>query len=291
MGGRGKLSYNRRAGTRETTTESALPAGPLPSLASPSAWLQDLEQAITLLTRLPVARFWAHDGAGEPPSAARASRCYPLVGALVGLIASLALFAGAWLGLPALLAALLAVALAVLVTGALHEDGLADVADGFGGGRDRAAKLAIMRDSRIGSYGVIALVLSLSLRAGALAAIAEPAAAATALIAAQGLSRGGLATIMAVLPPARDDGLAARVGRPAGGDALAALAITMALAFLLLAGPWAVASLLALLVGQAALAVLARRQIGGYTGDVLGAAQQLGEVVVLVVLAAALTQA
>ncbi len=246
---------------------------------------------MALLTRLPATWFWSHGGVDEAASAARASRCYPLVGALVGVIASLALFTGAWLGLPALLTALLAIALAVLITGALHEDGLADVADGFGGGRDRQRKLAIMRDSRIGSYGVIALVLSLALRAGALAAIAEPAAAATALIAAQALSRGGLAGIMASLPNARADGLAALVGRPSGSDALTAVTIAAALAFLLLAWPWAVASLLALLVAQAALAVLARRQIGGYTGDVLGAAQQLGEIAVLLVLAVALTQA
>ncbi len=258
-------------------------AGPL----SPLAWLQDLRRALMLLTRLPVRIFLAKEQTGPEAPFARASRCYALVGALVGAIASLTYLAGLSLGLPPILSALLAVAAAVLVTGALHEDGLADVADGFGGGRDRAAKLAIMRDSRIGSYGVLALILSVALRAGSLAAIAEPSQAAFALIAAHSLSRGGLGAIMAGLPQARSDGLAARVGRPSGADAAAAIGIAAILALLLLDWRWALASLLALIAVQGILALLARRQIGGYTGDVLGAAQQVGEIAVLLVLAAA----
>ncbi|NIA68098.1 adenosylcobinamide-GDP ribazoletransferase [Pelagibius litoralis] len=218
---------------------------------------------------------------------ARASRCYPLVGALVGVIAALIFLAADRLGLPPGLAALSAIVATVLVTGALHEDGLADLADGFGGGGDRARKLAIMRDSRIGSYGVIALILALALRAGSLAAIAEPGAVAAALIAAESLSRGGLAAIMAGLPPARPDGLAAHVGRPGGSAALAAILIAAALAFVLLDWQAAVLSLLALVAAQGLVALLARRQIGGYTGDVLGAAQQIGATAILLVLAAA----
>lgn len=266
----------------------------MPSLASPRAWFQDLGRAITLLTRLPFGAAFIPQGAEQDAPLARASRCYPLVGALVGLIAAVVLLVAFKIGLPPILGALLAVATTVLVTGALHEDGLADLADGFGGGRDRARKLAIMRDSRIGSYGVLALVFSIALRSVSLAALATswhgeaPWQAATALIAAQALSRGGLAAIMACLPPARTDGLAARVGRPSGSDALAAVLITAALALLLLDWPVALAALLVLFLAQGALALLARRQIGGYTGDVLGAAQQVGEMVVLLVLAAIL---
>ena len=248
---------------------------------------------MTLLTRLPMTARPAPplpvaESPAEQAPLARASRCYPAVGAVVGAIGGLSLLAAAALQLPAPAAALLAVAVTILVTGALHEDGLADVADGFGGGRDRAHKLAIMRDSRIGSYGVLALVLSVALRAAALATIAAADAgqAALALIASQCISRAGLGALMAGLPGARADGLAAAVGRPRGADALAAAATAILAAVLLL--PWhaAALALAGAFLASAGIAVLARRQIGGYTGDVLGAAQQLSEIVVLLVLAA-----
>ncbi|WP_299395665.1 adenosylcobinamide-GDP ribazoletransferase [Pelagibius sp.] len=249
-----------------------------------------MKVALTLLTRLPVPQPPAAGASEMQAPLARASRCYPVVGALIGALGGLALLAADALQLPALIAALLAVAATILATGALHEDGLADVADGFGGGRDRARKLAIMRDSRIGSYGVLALVFSVALRSAALAAIAavDAGQAAIALLAAQCLSRAGLGTIMAGLPGARADGLAAAVGRPRGADALAAAAVGVLAAVLLL--PWhaAALALLGAAAASAGVAVLARRQIGGYTGDVLGAAQQLSEIAVLLVLAALL---
>lgn len=255
-----------------------------PSRHSPRGWLQDLQLAVTLLTRLPSGQI-----TGEAaPDLARASRCYPLVGVLVGALAGLVLLAAGGLGLPAIPAALLTIAATVLMTGALHEDGLADLADGFGGGRDRTQKLAIMRDSRIGSYGVLALILAIALRGFSLAAIAEPIAAVAALITAESLSRGGLAGIMTMLPSARSDGLAAHVGRPQGGDALSAAVIAAAAAFLLLSWQLAALAILATVLSQGGLALLARHQIGGYTGDVLGAAQQLAATAALLVLGAAL---
>lgn len=264
------------------------PSREISAFVSPRAWLCDLWIALALLTRLPVGAPAALPSAAEPMPYARASRCYPLAGALVGLIAAVVLLAAYRVGLPPILCALLAVATLVLVTGALHEDGLADLADGFGGGRDRTAKLAIMRDSRIGSYGVLALIFSVALRSVSLAAVGQPWQAVAALIAAQSLSRGGLAAIMALLPTARPGGLAARVGRPGGGAALTAILLAGVLALLLLDWMAALWTLLACLSIQAAVAVLARRQIGGYTGDVLGAAQQLGEIAVLLVLATCL---
>ncbi|WP_299618354.1 adenosylcobinamide-GDP ribazoletransferase [Pelagibius sp.] len=266
-----------------------LPSREVSAFVSPRAWLCDLWLALALLTRLPVGAPTTPPKAAEPMPYARASRCYPLVGALVGLIAAAVLLAAYRVGLPPILCALLAVATTVLVTGALHEDGLADLADGFGGGRDRTAKLAIMRDSRIGSYGVLALIFSVALRSASLAALGEtPSLAAAALIAAQSLSRGGLAAIMALLPLARPEGLAAQVGRPGGGNALTAILLAGVLALLLLDWVAALWALLACLLIQSAVTVLARRQIGGYTGDVLGAAQQLGEIAVLLVLATCL---
>lgn len=235
----------------------------------PAAWWADLRRALGLLTRLPGAR---HDGAA--PLHARAVRAYPLVGLLVGGLAALAYAAAAGIGLPPPASALLAVAISVLATGALHEDGLADVADGFGGGRDRAHKLAILKDSRTGAYGVLALVLSVALQAALLAAIAAPGAAAAALLAGHALSRGLLPGVMWALPPARPEGLAGGLGRIPGRAAAQAAILGAGAAVLL--GGWT--GLLALALALAAvvwLAAVARRQIGGYTGDVLGAAQQL----------------
>jgi adenosylcobinamide-GDP ribazoletransferase len=168
----------------------------------------------------------------------------------------------------------------ICTTGALHEDGLADVADGFGGGRTREDKLRIMRDSRIGSYGALALVLALLARAGALVALADPSDVLAALVAAGAVSRAALPAVMAISPQARADGLAAAAGRPHPLRAAAAALVAALLAILLL-GQAAPAALLAGAGGALAVALLARRQIGGYTGDVLGAAQQLGEIGVL----------
>ncbi|MEO3427690.1 adenosylcobinamide-GDP ribazoletransferase [Pelagibius sp. CAU 1746] len=262
---------------------------------SPRAWGADLLEAARLLTRLPLPRpSLPQTPQGAPEArASHASRCYPLVGAGIGLIAALGFAVADWLALPPFAAALAALALSILITGALHEDGLADVADGFGGGGDRARKLAIMRDSRIGSYGVLALVLVLTARGGSLAVIAAspagPCGAAAALIAAHSLSRAGLAPVMWALPQARSDGLAAATGRPGGADALAALAIGVTAAALLLDPARALVAVLAVAVLQGGLALQARRQIGGVTGDVLGAAQQLGEAAVLLVACASLS--
>ena len=147
-------------------------------------WWRDTRLAAAFLTRLPLAP----EGAGSGKALADAARAFPIVGAAVGLAAGAALSVASWLGLHPLACALVGLAVAALVTGALHEDGLADVADGFGGGRTRAAKLKIMRDSRIGAYGVLALVFSVGLRAAALAGLPGPGSAVLALMAAEAAS-------------------------------------------------------------------------------------------------------
>src|SRR5690606_33378218 len=186
--------------------------------------------------------------------------------------AGLAYLLAIWLALRPFAADLTALTTSLLVTGALHEDSLADVADGFGGGRDRVRKLAIMRDSRIGSYGVLALVLVLAARGGSLAAIAGPGAVVAALVAAHALSRGGLAVLMWGLPSARSDGLAVATGRPGAADALASAVLGVLSAILLLPAEAALTAMLACAALQGAMALMAQRQIGGVTGDVLGAA-------------------
>ena len=241
--------------------------------------LSRLHLSLAFLTRLPL----------PPPAApyalADAMGMFPLAGVVVGCVGA-GTYTLAALALPPVLAAWLALAATVLVTGGLHEDGLADVADGFGGGLDKPAKLAIMKDSRIGTFGLLAVGLGLLLRGGALAELARPAAVSGAMIAAHALSRAVIPAAMLVLPPARDGGLGASAGRPAIATCLLAAVIALAVAIALL--PWhtALAAGLAALCAAAVMGLLAARQIGGQTGDVLGALQQLAETTVLLTVAA-----
>jgi adenosylcobinamide-GDP ribazoletransferase len=211
---------------------------------------------------------------------------FPLVGAGIGGIAACAFLLAQLFGLRDWPAAILTVLASIVLTGALHEDGIADTADGLIGGHDRDQRLAIMRDSRHGTFGVLAIVVSVMLRAAALAEIGEPIHAGLALIAAHAGSRAILPFAMRMMAPARADGLGAAAGRPPTPHALAALAIGLLITLAAL-GPGR--GLIAFgLAGAAmsALGVLAHRRIGGYTGDVLGAFQQIGEIVVLLTAAA-----
>src|SRR6204780_1970299 len=162
----------------------------------PDGWLadcaNDLKASVAFLTRLPVGR--APPAAGTDIS--RAAWAFPLAGVLVALVAAVVYAVAHKIGSPPWVAAALAVAATLAVTGCLHEDGLADTADGFGGGDSRERKLEIMRDSRIGTYGVCALILSILLRVAALVAFANPAPAVWALIAAHGGARATLPLFM-----------------------------------------------------------------------------------------------
>jgi adenosylcobinamide-GDP ribazoletransferase len=237
--------------------------------------------AVGFLTRLPI---------GPPAEGdwrlADAAWAFPLVGAGVGAIAAFAFLVAELLGLGDGPAALLAVLVGVCVTGALHEDGLADSADGIFGGADRQSRLAIMRDSRHGTFGVVAIVLSVALRAAALAQTGEAIYAGLALIAAHAASRALLPAAMWALPPARPDGLAVEAGRPRSASAIAAVAIGIVITLAAL-GPWL--GLMAFAVSAVAVFVagmMVHRRIGGYTGDVLGAFQQIAEIAILLAAAA-----
>jgi len=263
-----------------------LPPWARSTLGAPLSWRDDFVAAARFLTRLPLGRFVA------PATGllARSMRAFPLVGALVGAIGWAAFEIAARLGLPGFLAALIAVLATVLATGGLHEDGLADTADGFGGGEDRARKLAIMRDSRSGAFAILAIVFSLALRGGALAALTpivigsiEPG---PALIAAHVVSRAALPILMRVLEPARSDGLGASAGQPDVAAALWCLLLALLAAILCLGAAHGIIAILVTAAFLAGFAALARQQIGGYTGDVLGAAQQIGEIAMLLTAAA-----
>jgi adenosylcobinamide-GDP ribazoletransferase len=247
-------------------------------------WLDDLRTAVAFLTRLPV----------PPPAGpieanfARAYRLFPLVGAAIGAAVGLVCLGLRAIGVPDLAAAALALGAGAFLTGALHEDGLADVADGFGGGRDVAAKLEIMRDSRLGTYGALILLVSFVTKLSALAAIPD-ALVVQSLIAAHALARGVLPAMSRNLPYARQDGLAANAGRPDPATAAIAGALAVVIAWLVLPGFDALCAALAAGASAIGMAWLARRQIGGQTGDVLGGTEQVAETAILVLLAARLT--
>ncbi len=240
--------------------------------------LAEIGAAFGLLTRFPVG--WMSTPR-DPAGHARAAWAWPLAGAALGALAGAIQVGLLELGLPPALAAFWALAALLLASGALHEDGLADTADGFGGGRGRERKLAIMRDSRIGSYGAASLILSLGLRGTALAALSAPW---LMLPAAAALARLAMLVPLLLLPPARPDGLGAGLGRPGPLPALAALLLGGGLALLLLPAGQAVPALAAALGAGLAMSVLARRQIGGHTGDVLGATAVLAECAALTAL-------
>jgi adenosylcobinamide-GDP ribazoletransferase len=246
-------------------------------------WLDDLRTAVAFLTRLPMP----HPEGATPEQFVRAHRMFPLVGAAIGATVGLLCLALRAIGLPDLAAAALALGASALLTGALHEDGLADVADGFGGGRDPVAKLEIMRDSRLGTYGALILMVSFVVKLSALAALPD-GYVVQGLIVAHALARGVLPFMAMSLPYARKDGLAANAGRP--GSAAAMTVGAFALLIALLALPWRDALGAALVAAACAIGMawLAQRQIGGQTGDVLGGAEQLSETAILLLLAARL---
>jgi adenosylcobinamide-GDP ribazoletransferase len=237
-------------------------------MTGPARRMAEARLALMLLTRLPVGRL------AEPaPGLAEARWAWPLAGLAVGA-AGWAAFAGAQaLGLPTAAAAWLALGAGALVTGALHEDGLADWADGAGAGGDRARRLEIMADSRIGSFGVVALILSFGLRAAALAALAPGLAAFLAMAVA---SRAAMLALQEALPPARPGGLGAQASGRGGWRG--ALGLALGLAALLALGAPGLAAGLAMALAAAALGRHALARLGGQTGDVLGAGQQVAEI-------------
>ena len=239
----------------------------------------DIAACLGFFTRLPAARL----GFGET-NFADALWAAPVAGAVVGLVAGIAFAVTAWFGLPPSLSAIVALAAAILVTGSLHEDGVADIADGFGGGNTRERKLEIMKDSRNGTFGVVALVMVLLARWAAIAAVGASGDALFALVAAHAASRALLPGFMRSVKPAKPDGLSAGIGEIPSNVALVALGLGV-LALLLLGPAAAIAAVICLALLFVGMKWLTESQIGGQTGDVVGALQQAGEIVVLFVAA------
>ncbi len=248
------------------------------------AVVAEIKLCIGLLTRLPVS----YGPNEQAPELTRACRWFPLIGILIGALSGAVLFVGNYFELPTSVTALFAIATAILLTGAMHEDGLADVADGFGGGKTRDHKLDIMRDSRLGVYGTLALILDTALRWALITELLNFGwlFAAGALIAAGAGSRLVTLSLMKSLPAAKNDGLGASTGTPEN-QAIFIAVLTAFLAVLTLKDIIMI-FIVALSVALAAGMVhgLAKQQIGGQTGDVLGAGQRIGESLALLFLVA-----
>lgn len=235
---------------------------------------------------MPDRFFRGHDG-----TISRAVRAFPLAGLIVAAIPALVLVV-LQSGDP-LLVSLLALALLTLLTGALHEDGLADAADGLGGGRDKEHALHIMKDSRVGAYGVVALVLTFALRAAALAALfrQDAVTAALGVLAVAAVSRALMVAHWRALPSAREGGVAAGAGFPEDGARNVALFTGAAVALVLLVPVLGLPKVLLALVAAALAGFgftrFVARKLGGHTGDTIGATQQLSEIAMLATLALA----
>src|SRR6516225_3819009 len=233
---------------------------------TPPAWLRrfgtDLAICVAFCTRLPLASSVPVEG----HDVARASWALPVAGVLIGVIAAVVYWLAHRIGLPPSPAAALALAAGVAITGALHEDGLADTADGFGGGKDREHKLAIMRDSRLGTYGACALAASFMLRWSALASLGDPGPSAIALMAAHASARASLPAFLLFVPPARSDGLSAGAGRPPPSIAIAAALLGVLVLFLSFGARGALICFLLLCAAGAGMGWLSTREIGGQTG-------------------------
>lgn len=258
---------------------------------SPPPWAPPL-LAVQFLTRVPVPGTAALSGEQVRVGLGRSLVWFPVVGGLVGLTtAAVVLGASTWW--PAWVAVLLALVVEARLTGAFHEDAVADTCDALGGGTTRARTLEIMKDSRVGSYGALGLVLAVGLRVALLTTLAATAGAGlvvAGVVASAALGRLGAVTVMRLVPPAdRPAGLSKDVGGRASGRTLAAASL-LAVPF---AVPLAVLDPVGLLVGLVGSALLLVwwgrvlvRRLGGQTGDCLGAAVYGVQLVVLLAVTA-----
>jgi len=266
-----------------------------PERSGPARLAGDLLRVARFYSRLPVPRFTFESEPDDLPDFAHAAWAIPLVGAIIGAVGAGIGLLTYLAGLSTSIAAVLTVAGLVLATGAFHEDGLADTCDGLWGGATKERRLEIMKDSRIGTFGAAGLVLSLALRIFALTEMFRLVGPyALLLVVGVAAASRPLALIpVLILPPARPEGLGAGVPLPGPG----ALAISIGIGLAILAGcAWrndmlapAATGLIVLIGVMAALVRIADRKIGGFTGDILGAAQQAAEITLLLTFSAAIS--
>lgn len=236
----------------------------------------EVRVAAAFLTLLPI-RLQPHESACRLGAAVRG---FPVVGVAVGAAGGAVYALADFAAMPSTVSAVLAIATLAAITGGLHEDGLADTIDALGGATPDE-RLAIMRDSRIGAFGVVALVLALILRTNALAAAGWAGEAALVLIAAGAGSRACLPAVMYLMAPARADGLSHDAGAPDRRHAVDAGALGVVVVVVCLGALGALIATAFAALAAISVAALAKRRFGGQTGDVLGAVQQAAEIAIL----------
>lgn len=248
-----------------------------------SVQVADIGAAFSLLTRIPVPV--DHSVAGA--RAAHAVWAYPLVGAVVGLFGACVVYITLLLGAPETIAAALGLGALAMITGALHEDGIADCADGLGGSHEKTRALEIMKDSRIGAFGAVALGVVLIARWSGMLELTL-SSLVLPMIAVGAVSRLPMVLAMYIMPNARETGLSQSVGRPPAISVAIAIGVTAVIAVLtmgwggLLIMGWAA-------IGALPLFLWAYKRLGGQTGDILGGSQQCAEVITLASCIALLT--
>ena len=243
-----------------------------------SSWFREIAVAGAFLTRLP----FRIESPIRVSDLGSAVHMFPVIGLIAGSLGAAAFWIAAQIGLNSIASGAIGLAAVVWITGALHEDGLADFFDGISAwNRDR--RLEIMRDSSIGAFGVLALIFSIVFKVSILAELLKDGIAFSALIAAVAISRGMMPLLMYFMKPARADGLGSEAGRPSGKAVGMAVIISGLISGILFDGWSAILILFSAAIVVMGLGLLAQRRLGGYTGDVLGAAQQFAEISVLAV--------
>ncbi len=241
--------------------------------------VSDLLEALMLLTRLPLPQ----RSENRPMRGGAAAWAYPLVGAVVGLLAGTVAWALVSIGISNGMAATGALIISVVLTGAMHEDGLADTLDGLWGGWEKQRRLDIMKDSTIGTYGVVGLVIALLIRWEGYLIFLDSGSLIAPLMAIGLLSRVPMVLMMAYLPNARGAGLSSATGKVGQKTATTSIIVAVIGSFLIF-GFSTLFAILAIAAVATGLALIAMRKIGGQTGDILGASQQISEIAALAVL-------
>lgn len=240
---------------------------------------EDFFASLMLLTRIPIK--WEKISPETPPNLNRCLWCYPIIGLIVSCITAAVYYIAIWINIPQVVSAIIAIITMIFITGSFHEDGLADVADGFGGGNTIEKKLSIMRDSRIGTYGSVALITSLILKIAILAKF-ETQQTVIALIISGVFSRLMILYILLILKPARSDSLSSEAGKPAPSSLVIATFASMLIAAALINPTIVIYIFMISISATIVLSIIAHRQISGYSGDVLGATQQISELSVYI---------
>ena len=246
-----------------------------------SRWCREIVVAGAFLTRLP----FSTNSPVKVSDLGSSVHMFPIVGSIAGSLGAAALWIASQINLNPIASGAIGLAAVIWITGALHEDGLADFFDGISAW-DRDRRLQIMRDSSIGAFGVLALIIAIIFKVSILADLLTKGVAFSALIAAVAISRGMMPLLMYFMKPARADGLGSEAGRPSGKAVGMAVIISGLISGILFDGWSVILILFSAAIAVMGLGLLAQRRLGGYTGDVLGAAQQFAEIAVLVVVGA-----